>query len=42
MIFIILMVEEDVDCPDVLVQIAAIRAVLNGVGQLILEDHMVS
>ena len=34
------MVEEDVDCPDVLVQIAAIRAALNGVGRLILEDHM--
>jgi len=34
------MVEEDTDCPDVLVQIAAIRAALNGVGRLILEDHM--
>jgi len=34
------MVEEDVDCPDVLVQIAAIRSALNGVGRLILEDHM--
>ncbi len=34
------MVDEDVDCPDVLVQIAAIRAALNGVGRLILEDHM--
>jgi DNA-binding FrmR family transcriptional regulator len=34
------MVEEDKDCPDVLVQIAAIRAALNGVGRLILEDHM--
>ena len=34
------MVEEDVDCPDVLVQIAAVRAALNGVGRLILEDHM--
>lgn len=28
------------DCPDELVQIAAVRAALNGVGQLILEDHM--
>lgn len=36
------MVEEDTDCPDVLVQIAAIRAALNGVGRLILEDHMQS
>ena len=34
------MVEKDVDCPDVLVQIAAIRSALNGVGRLILEDHM--
>ena len=34
------MVEEDVDCPDVLVQVAAIRSALNGVGRLILEDHM--
>ncbi len=34
------MVEEDKDCPDVLVQIAAIRSALNGVGRLILEDHM--
>jgi len=34
------MVEENVDCPDVLVQIAAIRAALNSVGKLILEDHM--
>lgn len=34
------MVEEDTDCPDVLVQIAAVRAALNGVGRLILEDHM--
>lgn len=34
------MVEEDADCPDVLVQIAAVRAALNSVGRLILEDHM--
>jgi DNA-binding FrmR family transcriptional regulator len=34
------MVAEDVACPDVLVQIAAVRAALNGVGRLILEDHM--
>jgi DNA-binding FrmR family transcriptional regulator len=34
------MVEENTDCPDVLVQIAAIRSALNGVGRLILEDHM--
>ena len=34
------MVEEDTPCPDVLVQIAAIRSALNGAGRLILEDHM--
>ncbi len=34
------MVEEDTPCPDVLVQIAAIRSALNGVGQIILEDHL--
>ena len=34
------MVEENTPCPDVLVQIAAIRAALNSVGQLILEDHI--
>jgi len=34
------MVEEDADCPNVLVQVAAVRAALNGVGRLILEDHM--
>jgi CsoR family transcriptional regulator, copper-sensing transcriptional repressor len=34
------MVEEDTPCPDVLVQIAAVRAALNAVGQLVLEDHM--
>ncbi len=34
------MVEEDTPCPDVLVQLAAIRAALNAAGRLILEDHM--
>ena len=34
------MVEEDTPCPDVLVQIAAVRAALNNVGQIILEDHL--
>ncbi len=36
------MVEEDTPCPDVLVQIAAVRAALNSVGRLVLEDHMQS
>jgi DNA-binding FrmR family transcriptional regulator len=34
------MVEEDTPCPDVLVQVAAVRAALNSVGQIILEDHL--
>jgi CsoR family transcriptional regulator, copper-sensing transcriptional repressor len=34
------MVDEDTPCPDVLVQIAAVRAALNSVGRLILEDHL--
>jgi CsoR family transcriptional regulator, copper-sensing transcriptional repressor len=34
------MVEEDRPCPEVLVQIAAVRSALNGVGRVILEDHM--
>ncbi len=36
------MVEEDVECPEVLVQIAAVRSALNGVGRVILEDHVKS
>ena len=34
------MVEQDKSCPEVLVQIAAIRSALNGVGRVILDDHM--
>lgn len=36
------MVEEDVSCPEVLVQIAAVRSALNGAGRIILEDHVKS
>ncbi len=36
------MVEEDVPCPDVLTQIAAVRGALNSVGRVILEDHLQS
>ena len=36
------MVAEDTPCPDVLVQIAAVRSALNGVGRVILEDHLQS
>ncbi len=34
------MVEEDTACPDVLVQIAVVRAALNAAAGLIIEDHM--
>lgn len=36
------MVEENRACPDVLVQVAAVRAALNSVGRVILEDHIES
>lgn len=36
------MVEKDVYCDDILNQIAAIQAALNGVGKLLLEGHMKS
>ena len=34
------MVEDNKDCPDLLIQVAAIRAALNKVGLILLEDHM--
>jgi len=34
------MIEEDKACSDILIQIAAVRAALNSVGGLILENHM--
>lgn len=34
------MVEDDRDCTEVLVQIAAVRAAINNTGKLILEDHI--
>ncbi len=36
------MIEDDRDCPDLLHQIAAIKAAINKVGVLILEDHIES
>lgn len=33
------MVEEDAYCPDILTQVAAARAAIDGVGLLLLEDH---
>ncbi len=34
------MVKDDVDCSDVLVQIAAVKASFAAVGRIILKDHM--
>jgi len=34
------MVEQDKDCPDLLIQVAAVRAALNQVGLILLEDHI--
>jgi DNA-binding FrmR family transcriptional regulator len=34
------MVERDQDCPAILLQIAAVRAALAKVSQIILEDHI--
>ena len=34
------MVEEGVDCADVLVQLAAVRSALDNTGKVILKDHM--
>ena len=36
------MVGEGRACPDILVQVAAVRSALNSVGRLILEDHIKS
>ncbi len=36
------MVEEGVPCPELLVQIAAIRSALESAGRVILEDHIKS
>lgn len=36
------MVENETACPDVLIQIAAVRSAINGVGRVILEDHLQS
>ena len=34
------MIGEDKPCPDLLHQIAAVRAALDKVGQILLEDHL--
>jgi DNA-binding FrmR family transcriptional regulator len=34
------MVQEDRDCPAILLQIAAVQSALNKVSQIVLEDHI--
>jgi CsoR family transcriptional regulator, copper-sensing transcriptional repressor len=34
------MIEEDKSCPDILLQIAAVREALNRVGRIVFEDHL--
>lgn len=36
------MVEEGRPCPEVLIQLAAVRAAVDKVGRIVLEDHMES
>ena len=33
-------IEDDRDCSEVLVQIAAVRSAINNIGKIILEDHI--
>jgi len=37
---IIKMIDEEKECPDILIQIAAVRAALQKAGAIILEDHL--
>ncbi|MGN0457540.1 MAG: metal-sensing transcriptional repressor [Eubacterium sp.] len=34
------MVEDDADCSDVLIQLAAVKSAINNTGKVILKDHM--
>ena len=34
------MVEQGRDCPDVLIQLAAVRSAINGICEVILKDHL--
>jgi len=36
------MIDENKECPDILLQLAAVRAAINKVGRIVLEDHMES
>ncbi|MFA5869425.1 MAG: metal-sensitive transcriptional regulator [Candidatus Bathyarchaeia archaeon] len=37
---VIKMIDEGKECPDILIQIAAVKAALNKAGAVILEDHI--
>lgn len=37
---IIKMIDDEKECPDILIQIAAVKAALNKAGAIILEDHL--
>ncbi len=37
---IIKMIDEDKECPDILIQVGAVKAALEKVGMIILEDHL--
>lgn len=34
------MIEEDRDCSEILIQIAAVRSAINNIGKIILKDHI--
>ncbi len=34
------MVEEDRDCSDILIQIAAVKSAVNNIGKIVLQDHI--
>lgn len=34
------MVEDDVDCSEILIQLSAVRSALNNAGKIILNDHI--
>jgi DNA-binding FrmR family transcriptional regulator len=37
---IIKMIDEEKECPDILIQIAAVKAALDKAGLIVLEDHL--
>ncbi|MGD0804193.1 MAG: metal-sensitive transcriptional regulator [Candidatus Bathyarchaeia archaeon] len=37
---IIKMIDEEKECPDILIQIAAVKAAIEKAGEIILEDHI--